>query len=459
MLDNSLFLYLVESSVCMIMLYWVYKYILFRDTHFEWNRYYLIISLIVSLVYPLYHLPVSLITRSIGEVGEDALVMINPFSKQTILHIKDLQYYGTETGRQLKYLTIDNIFLIVWLSGVFRYTIELFTKLKRIKKIKQGGQKYKDGIYTIIKCNAEFPAFSFMRYIYVNQRYTDLSEKEKNKVLTHEKVHAKQLHSIDILFFEIVKIAFWFNPFVYKIIKTLKEVHEYIADAEATDKKIDKDYSNLILRLSVKRINSLLSNFSKNQLKARILMMMHPETDRLRKLRFMITMPLILLLLLIFGFAKDIVHDINSFENKKALFSYPVKGKFKIIQPFYENKKIEDVYKHKELKEKYKSYRVSHLELSILAGSNKEVTATTNGIVAKTEKYDNWGIDEYTIEIEHDNKLYSIYKHLYLINVSEGDTVLRGQTIAITGDIKLYPSISYKLLENDKAVDPMKFFK
>ena len=101
---------------------------------------------------------------------------------------------------------------------------------------------------------------------------------------------------------------------------------------------------------------------------------------------------------------------------------------------------------------------VSHKRISYKAHNAMPLVASASGIVSLVEKTDNWGVEEYKIEIEHSNHFKSIYKGLHKAMVSEKDTVFQLDTIAITGDNRLYPIVSFQLLKNKKAVNPASYF-
>ena len=68
-----------------------------------------------------------------------------------------------------------------------------------------------------------------MNFIFLNK--TDFeSQNIPNEILQHEKTHAKQWHSIDIIAIEIIKIIFWFNPIFYAYKKAMQRNHEFLAD-------------------------------------------------------------------------------------------------------------------------------------------------------------------------------------------------------------------------------------
>ena len=54
---------------------------------------------------------------------------------------------------------------------------------------------------------------SFLNLIFIDD--SELSENEIEQIIAHEKWHIKLYHSYDLLFVEILKIIFWFNPVLW----------------------------------------------------------------------------------------------------------------------------------------------------------------------------------------------------------------------------------------------------
>src|SRR5690606_38143509 len=78
-------------------------------------------------------------------------------------------------------------------------------------------------------------SFSFFYKIKI-----DYSQPQSETILVHEKVHAKQLHSVDVIFFELLAIVNWFNPVVYLYKTAIKQIHEFIADEIAIEAEGNK---------------------------------------------------------------------------------------------------------------------------------------------------------------------------------------------------------------------------
>src|SRR5690606_36487304 len=71
------------------------------------------------------------------------------------------------------------------------------------------------------KSKENISPFSFWPHIYFNPiLYT---ENEYEKIFSHEQVHVRQLHSLDVLLAEISLIFFWYNPFCWMIRRAIQE--------------------------------------------------------------------------------------------------------------------------------------------------------------------------------------------------------------------------------------------
>ena len=105
-----------------------------------------------------------------------------------------------------------------------RFFIQLFSLIKIIHKNK--GVK-KDGFVFIETQNNTSP-FSFFKCIVYNPK--TFTQVELDHIIEHEKTHAKQYHSIDILITQLFCVLLWFNPFMWLYNKDLKQNLEFIAD-------------------------------------------------------------------------------------------------------------------------------------------------------------------------------------------------------------------------------------
>jgi hypothetical protein len=115
---------------------------------------------------------------------------------------------------------------------------------------------------------------TFLNTIFINE--TEYNNREiEAELYTHELTHVTQKHTLDILFIELLKTVFWFNPIFIFYKKAIQLNHEFLAD-----EKVVTSYNNVpfyqSLLLSKANANPtfyLASNLNYLITKKRLLMM------------------------------------------------------------------------------------------------------------------------------------------------------------------------------------------
>jgi cell division protein FtsB len=119
--------------------------------------------------------------------------------------------------------------------------------------------------------NLPYP-FSFLHLIFINRQ--TLSEANHGAMLEHERVHIRQWHWLDLILLELLVAVQWFNPFAWLFRRSVKELHEYLADEEVLKQTPKLDYQMLLFN-QVCGTNMYLpvNGFKSSLTKKRILMM------------------------------------------------------------------------------------------------------------------------------------------------------------------------------------------
>ena len=73
---------------------------------------------------------------------------------------------------------------------------------------------------------------------------------EIEKVMQHELSHVSGWHTIDILLSRLVAVVAWFSPMVYWYQNTIRNTHEYLADAIVTRSSDTQSYGQLLIENS-----------------------------------------------------------------------------------------------------------------------------------------------------------------------------------------------------------------
>lgn len=283
-----MFNYLVESSVCFILFYAVYYFFLRNDTFFQRNRFYLLLSTLIAMTIPLmeFNFTQQAPTEAVA-VTLQAISVSTTSVEQTI--------QSTITWNIGSILTI--VYLIVCLLATTRFGVQMFKLIRIIRNSKV--QVRTD--HKLINTNGKLPTFSFMRYLFWDNT-KELSPDEKVKIINHELTHIRDLHSWDVMYMELVKIIFWFNPVVYLYDRSLKYHHEFIADAAVLKETTTKDYGKLLVQSLFKQMNlHLAHDFNQIEIKRRLATMEKLRTPGYKFMKVFLLLPLMAIMLFAFS--------------------------------------------------------------------------------------------------------------------------------------------------------------
>ena len=216
-------------------------YLLFlRDKTFHhYNRFYLLGTMVLSLLLPL--LKVEYFTI---ETDSRILLLLNQFNQNSSQEVEN-SFNVWNFGALI--LGIVSFFLLA------KLTLGL-VKIHQLKK--EFPKESIEGI-TFYNTNLHDAPFSFFRNLFWKKSILINSDLGK-QILKHEMVHIEQKHSFDKLFVQIIQSLFWFNPIFYFIKKEITLIHEYLADKKAVKNADTRAFAQMLLA----------SNFSGNVLPA-----------------------------------------------------------------------------------------------------------------------------------------------------------------------------------------------
>ncbi len=269
---NWLF-YLLQVNLYLVLFFGFYRFFLAKETFFNTNRGYLVLSAALSFFIPVMQFA-WVRKLFVAEGVHDSVV--NLYAIQGMLIRPSVEASGMNWGQLLAF---------VYITGVLIALIRFSLNLVYLGKLMRGK----------LKGELSNQAFSFFGFLSVTN---DLPK--RNTIVQHEYVHIKQLHSADVLLFELVAIFNWFNPIVYAYKQSIRLIHEFIADEIASQEEASKaDYALLLFHQQFGLQPVPLTNtfFNPSLLKLRIAMLQKERSDRDSLLKYGLIAPLFLLML------------------------------------------------------------------------------------------------------------------------------------------------------------------
>ena len=298
--------YLLQVLIASGLLYGYYHLALRNRKFHRYNRFYLLMTIVISVIIPFLNIPVYFSeNRNDSSVVFETLQVISSSpveSREPIANADPIQAPARNlfTGKIIFYV----LYFIIGSLVIARILISL-NRLRQI--IKRHPAEQFNGI-TFINTDEPGTPFSFFRWLFWNRKIELHSEKGQ-QIFRHEIFHIQQKHSWDIIFMEMVTIVFWINPFFYLVKKELKAIHEFLADEFAIKVNSNWQYAELLLMQALNTSNRLVNPFFHNQIKRRIAMITLSKKPTYQYLRKLMVLPIAVIIIFLFAFR---------YENKKG---------------------------------------------------------------------------------------------------------------------------------------------
>lgn len=257
--------YLLEANLYLAAFYALYFLLLKSETYYRLNRFFLLSSTVLAFTIPVVQLGI-LLPAVTGLHQSQVAVM-----SDTSWSIADYML--------LTYGIIAVLLLINFLINVYK-----------LLRLAQTNKTTKMLDFKLVELPGKNEAFSFFNYLFISSGLS-LS----TVVIQHETAHIRQKHSWDIVYLELLKIINWFNPIVYLLQNSMKEVHEFTADADTANQDLStQNYTDFLVNNAYGINENILTNtfFNKSLLKKRIIMLHKKKSGHAARLKYLIVIPL-----------------------------------------------------------------------------------------------------------------------------------------------------------------------
>lgn len=255
--------FLIKSTLSLVLLLGVYHLLLEKEKMHHFNRFYLLFALVFSMVIPFITIEV------VQEITQPTVTPGNiQILPTTAVVVEETNYFA---------IALWGLYGLVTLALGFRF---LRNVMHISKKMKSSTPIAYQNAQLVLVPEKTLP-HTFLNTIFINE--TEYNNREvEAELYTHELTHVTQKHTLDILFIEVLKTVFWFNPVFIFYKKAIQLNHEFLAD-----EKVVHSYNNVpfyqSLLLSKANTNPtfyLASNLNYLITKKRLLMMTKTTSKR-----------------------------------------------------------------------------------------------------------------------------------------------------------------------------------
>ncbi len=251
---NNLPSYLLELNIAIVILYLAYKLFFEKDRNFLMRRIYLLGVILLP--------PIMLL------IPESTRLSVSNLTPS--FHLAGITISGSGTELETTgSFSIGRILLLTYLSVLFLGLLKLVIQLTGIiLAVNRSERINKEGITILL--NRSFHASSFFSYIFIDP--ASLESDSFNHILEHEKIHKRDLHSVDRILAELFLLVNWFNPVMWLFRKSVIRNLEFLADSAVVNSGTDPlKYQRSILNQYIGNVS--ISNQFNSQIKNRIIML------------------------------------------------------------------------------------------------------------------------------------------------------------------------------------------
>ncbi|MEZ5069830.1 MAG: peptidoglycan DD-metalloendopeptidase family protein [Bacteroidales bacterium] len=441
--------FLWQASLGMMLSWGLFRLAFQALTFHPWNRFFLMGSVLLSVLLPLIPLPAGL------WAGPEAVL---PAFDWTFA-----DWAGTQGGmpdrpeavRWMQAGVLPGLYLAVCFGLLFRLGwrwMHFFRRIRDLRPVETSPVK----LYVWDEASAPFACLG--RIYFDPGSYPH----RNGPVYRHELVHARQNHSLDLVLFDVLLSFFWFNPFLYFLKRNLRQTHEFLADQGACGSSalLPGYLQELRDELVRRNLPGFVHSFHGILMKKRIHMLTKQKTKSRKKLRYALSLFLVAFLAASFrspepasqrSDSRTAVASLTTFlessiDESPSRFPLPEAFREKVTWGFGVS-----------ARHPFTGEQTTHRGVDIAAPRGTAVYAVASGTVEEAREAEGWGK---VVVILHPGGYQSVYAHLDSYSVKAGDVVKAGQTIAGVGNTgqSTGPHLHFEIRRNGEPVNPADYY-
>lgn len=279
--------FLIQSTISLTVFLGFYYLVLEREKMHQFNRFYLLFSIVISFVIPFLTFEIIKIVPVIQNIETLNTVVTSAALPENEIITNSVPIQESINVTPYLLWSLYGIISFLLLVRFGKNSWKLIQKSKTNPNV-----KYKNAKLVLIE-EKTLP-HTFLNSIFINVE--DYNNRNiEDELYTHELVHVTQKHTLDILFIELLKVIFWFNPLFIFYKKAIQLNHEFLADEE-----IVKTYNNVPFyqSLLLQKCNGnatiyLASNLNYLVTKKRLLMMTKSTSHKTALLKKVAIVPIL----------------------------------------------------------------------------------------------------------------------------------------------------------------------
>ena len=258
--------FLIFSTLAAGLFYGLYCLTLRRDRWLKLSQWYLLTTLWFSVIFPWFTLPSSLATAAQTVLPTEGYmatldeITISAYASMRTIDLADIHLIGVALS----------LGFLLFQIGAQAVTILRLWRKHTVYRAADGYNIPRNA--SLVLLDDDTAPYSFFNQIVVGTR--GLSDDELRCILAHESLHVSRYHTADIICARLLCCGAWFNPFAWLMLRELRAVQEFQADAASIGSCGREGYLHLLYRQATGTgYGHITNNFLSINIKKRIVMM------------------------------------------------------------------------------------------------------------------------------------------------------------------------------------------
>ena len=202
---NEFLLYIGRSGLYLSLFYAFFLLFMRHTTLFRFNRIALLAGSALCLVLPLFKFRT--VEAVLAQAGELTMVSASEATLQEPVAAATFPWTTVLAG--------------LYFLGLAAVLVAILVSSGKMLRLMRRGKAEKLEDCTLVVSEEDIPSFSWGRKVIMSRK--DLEQNPA--ILTHERMHVKCRHSLDLLLFSAFQLLFWWNPLVWITRTELKLLH------------------------------------------------------------------------------------------------------------------------------------------------------------------------------------------------------------------------------------------
>jgi len=279
--------FLLKSTISLLIFLGFYHLVLEREKMHQFNRFYLLFSIVISFVIPFLTFEIIKIVPVVQNIEP-----MNTIITSSAIPENEIQGTSLPIEEKINYMPyiLWSLYGLIGFLLLIRFGKNIWKLI--LKSTSNPIVKYKNA--NLVLVDEKTLPHTFLNSIFIN--FDDYNNRNiEDELYTHELVHVTQKHTLDILFIEFLKVIFWFNPLFIFYKKAIQLNHEFLADEEIVKTYNNVPfYQNLLLQKgSGQQTIYLASNLNYLVTKKRLIMMTKSTSQKIALLKKIAIVPIL----------------------------------------------------------------------------------------------------------------------------------------------------------------------